>query len=44
MDADGEDIISQICSVAPKYDARLAWNTRAQILSESEMEMLDAKD
>ena len=24
--------------------ARLAWNTRAPILSESEMEMLDAKD
>ena len=25
-------------------EARLAWNTRAPILSESEMEMLDAKD
>ena len=24
--------------------ARLAWNTRAPILSESEMEVLDAKD
>ena len=40
MDADGEDIISQICAVAPKYEARLAWNTRAPILSKSEMEML----
>ena len=25
-------------------DARLAWNTRAPILSSEEMEMLDAKD
>ena len=27
-----------------EHEARLAWNTRAPILSESEMEMLDAKD
>ena len=27
-----------------EYEARLAWNTRAPILSEREMEMLDAKD
>ena len=25
-------------------DARLAWNTRAPIMSAEEMEMLDAKD
>lgn len=29
---------------ANEYEARLAWNTRAPILSEEEMEMLDAKD
>ena len=44
MDADGEDIISQICAVAPKYEARLAWNTRAPILSAEEMEMQDEHD
>ena len=27
-----------------EYKARLTWNTRAPILSEREMEMLDAKD
>lgn len=27
-----------------EYEARLAWNTRAPILSAEEMEMLDAKD
>lgn len=27
-----------------EYKARLAWNTRAQILSESEMEMLCGKE
>lgn len=27
-----------------EYAARLAWNTRAPILSESEMEMLDGKE
>ena len=27
-----------------EQEARLAWNTRAPILSESEMEVLDAKD
>ena len=27
-----------------EYEARLAWNTRAPILSEREMEILDAKD
>ena len=44
MDADGEDIISQICAVAPKYEARLAWNTRAPILSAEEMlERMEAK-
>ena len=37
------------CGVYPELcwteqEARLAWNTRAPILSESEMEMLDAKD
>ena len=41
MDADGEDIISQICAVAPKYETRLAWNTRAPILSESELKKLE---
>ena len=41
MDADGEDIISQICAVAPKYEACLAWNTRAPILSAEEMERLE---
>ena len=41
MDADGEDIISQICAVAPKYEARLAWNIRAPILSESELKKLE---
>ena len=41
MDADGEDIISQICAVEPKYEARLAWNTRAPILSESELKKLE---
>ena len=29
---------------AREYEARLAWNTRAPILSESEMEMLDGKE
>ena len=27
-----------------KYETRLAWNTRAPVLSAEEMEMLDAKD
>lgn len=44
MDADGEDIISQVCAVAPKYEARLAWNTRAPILSSSEMEILEGME
>lgn len=44
MDADGEDIISRICTVYPKYDACLAWNTRAAILSAEEMEMLEGME
>lgn len=44
MDADGEDIISRICSVWPKYDARLAWNTRAPVLSAEGMELLEGME
>ena len=44
MDADGEDIISQICAVEPKYEARLAWNTSAQSLRKSEMEVLEGME
>lgn len=39
MDSDGEDIVEEICAYSPKYEARLAWNRRAAVLT---LEQLDA--
>ena len=39
MDSDGEDIVEKIFAYSPKYEAHLAWNRRAAILT---LEQLDA--
>lgn len=41
MDADGDDVISRICSVSPKHEAVLAWNTRPQLLTQTQMALLE---
>jgi uncharacterized protein (DUF983 family) len=40
MDKDGDDIISKICSVSPKHEAVLAWNTRTPVLTPAQLALL----
>lgn len=41
MDSDGEDIVSKICACSPRYEVRLAWNTRAPILTPEQIKRLE---
>lgn len=41
MVSDGEDIVDKICAHSPEREVRLVWNTRAPLLTPTQMAVLE---
>lgn len=40
MVSDGEDVVEKICAHSPEREARLVWNTRAPVLTPTQIALL----